>query len=385
VIQRAADFHRARKSASVQVKLQSTHDVPGMPKNEQSISGSFAVARPNQLALRLKEGDKPALNAVSDGRTVWVHIAEINQYIVDDSPADLETLLRDNPYLGSFLGQMGPIGDLFRDKPKETFLQGVTVLSVVGSEDVSGVKCVHLRGEQEEMDWHAWFQEGAEPALRKFTFSPLKGVLANAPDQVKEKLKGAKMDMALSYDGWKFDADLAKDTFAFEPPQGAKKVARFGPPDEEGPGAADGPNSLKGKPAADFTLAKLGGGEVQLAAHKGKDVVILDFWATWCGPCVRAMPILSEVAGAFKDRNVVVYAVNQREEEGVVKKFMEDKKLALPVLMDAKAEVAKSYKVRGIPQTVIIDKEGNVAAVHVGFSPSLKAQLTKKLDALLAK
>ena len=113
--------------------------------------------------------------------------------------------------------------------------------------------------------------------------------------------------------------------------------------------------------------------------------MILDFWATWCGPCVRALPIVSEVAAAYKDKGVVFYAVNEQEESDAVKKFLAAKKLDIAVAMDAEGEAAKLYKVNGIPQTVIIGKDGKVAVVHVGFSPSMKQMLTKELDALLAK
>ena len=199
----------------------------------------------------------------------------------------------------------------------------------------------------------------------------------------------ARIDVTVSYAVWKFDAALREKTFAFEPPKDAKKVAEFGPPDEEPAAAANAaaaePESLKGKAGPDFALDLLGGGKMQLAQHKGKQVVVLDFWATWCGPCVRALPALAEIAAAYKDKDVVVYAVNQREEAEIVKRFLETKKLALTAAMDAKGEVAKLYQVKGIPQTVIIDKDGNIAALHVGFSPTLKETLTKEIEALLAK
>ena len=100
---------------------------------------------------------------------------------------------------------------------------------------------------------------------------------------------------------------------------------------------------------------------------------------------MRALPSISEIATAYKDKGVVVFALNQQEEADVVKKFLETKKLALTVAMDAKGEVAKLYQVKGIPQTVIIDKEGKIAALHVGYSPTLKETLTKEIEALFAK
>jgi thiol-disulfide isomerase/thioredoxin len=114
-------------------------------------------------------------------------------------------------------------------------------------------------------------------------------------------------------------------------------------------------------------------------------VVVLDFWASWCGPCVAALPLISEATKARADKGVVFYAVNQQEEVAAIKAFLQGKKLEIPVALDVEGAAAKLYQVRGIPQTVVIDKEGKVAVVHVGFSPQLKETLARELDALLLK
>ena len=384
VLTRVSDFYRVAKSARVEIRTEVVQAIPGMPAATHNITASLAVSRPNLLALKLTDSPEGEITLISDGKTVWTYLPALKQFTVDDAPKSLETLLRDHDLLTEITAMMGPITELFRDKPRENILVGVTLLVTASPETIEGVECERIRGEQEDMDWLAWFEAGEHPTLRKFAFSPLKGMLATAPADAKEKLKGAKLDVTVTYSNWQFDAELPASTFAFQPPDGAKKVAEFGPIGEE-PAGGESADALKGKPAPDFSLDLLGGTKMQLASHKGKDVVILDFWATWCGPCVRALPILSEVAESFKDKGVVVYAVNQQEEAEVVKKFLEAKKLTLTTAMDAKGEAAKLYRVNGIPQTVIIDKEGNVASVHVGFSPGLKETLTKEIEKLLAK
>ena len=144
----------------------------------------------------------------------------------------------------------------------------------------------------------------------------------------------------------------------------------------------DQPKS-KGKPAPAFSLPLLDGGRADLVQHAGKEVVILDFWATWCGPCVLALPILTEIAAAYREKEVRLYTVNQGEDEPTIRDFLAKKKLKMAVALDTEGKVAKSYGVEGLPQTIIIDRAGVVRAVHLGFSPDLKEMITGELDAVL--
>jgi thiol-disulfide isomerase/thioredoxin len=140
---------------------------------------------------------------------------------------------------------------------------------------------------------------------------------------------------------------------------------------------------LKDQPAPALKLPLLGGGELSTADLKDKNVVILDFWATWCPPCRRALPVLAEVAQAFKDRGVAFYAVNLREDEKTIRDYLEKAKLQVTVALDKDGKAAGLYQVEGIPQSVIIGKDGLVKQVHVGFLPNLKETLTKELEEAL--
>ena len=156
--------------------------------------------------------------------------------------------------------------------------------------------------------------------------------------------------------------------------------ARKPPPEpEEEPGAA-----LLGKPAPAVNLPLLDGGEFDLAAHRDKDIVLLDFWASWCGPCRKAMPTLVEIAKEYADKHVRYVAVNLREQPAVIRKYLEREKLDIRVPLDKEGQVAKQYGVRGIPTMVVVDRQGLVRKVHVGSSPDLKQVLTRALDDLLA-
>ena len=139
-----------------------------------------------------------------------------------------------------------------------------------------------------------------------------------------------------------------------------------------------------GRPAPGFTLDRHGGGQVTLAQHQGREVVLLDFWASWCGPCRMSLPVLAEVAAVFREKGVILYAVNQREDDAKIAAFLRSSGLRLNVLLDRRAEVGASYGVHGIPHCVVVGRDGVVKAVHVGYSPLLKEDLTREVAAALA-
>jgi thiol-disulfide isomerase/thioredoxin len=171
--------------------------------------------------------------------------------------------------------------------------------------------------------------------------------------------------------GATFDADR----FAYAPPAAAV-VATAGPvADGDGAaGAGDDPGAaaaLVGRAAPAFKLDGLNGGSVALADLRGK-VVVLDMWATWCGPCVASMPGTDALFKDYQAKGapVAVYAVDQTtlEQQGpdAVREFVKRKGWSLPVLLDTDGVVNKAYKADAIPEVVVIGKDGIVKKVFVG-------------------
>lgn len=143
-------------------------------------------------------------------------------------------------------------------------------------------------------------------------------------------------------------------------------------------------HELVGRKAPLFTATTLDERPFDLGEHLGQGVIILDFWATWCGPCVAALPVLAEVAGEYQGKGVQFFAVNLSEDPEAVRAFLDEHKIDLRIVMDRDGAIGDLYKVEAIPQTVIIDKEGTVQVVHVGVPPNLKNELSRDLDELLA-
>ncbi len=164
--------------------------------------------------------------------------------------------------------------------------------------------------------------------------------------------------------------NFEREHFAWKPPEGARDMAQVV---EEGPQALN----LVGQQAPDFTLRDFDNKEVKLSELRGKPV-LLDFWATWCPPCVESMPHLQNLHSE-KGEALHIYAINLREERDKVQQFLKQHELDLPVLLDTQGQVGQQYHVRSIPQTVLIDAKGVVRQVYIGFAPDTYARIKRDI------
>ena len=120
-----------------------------------------------------------------------------------------------------------------------------------------------------------------------------------------------------------------------------------------------------GEKAPDFTLNDLDGKAVSLSDFRGK-VVLISFWASWCGPCRVEIPHMIKVYDELRDQGFEILAVNLREDSGRVRAFVSEYDMRFPILLDPQGKVGGAYFVRGIPTSVFVDREGIITAVHTG-------------------
>ena len=130
--------------------------------------------------------------------------------------------------------------------------------------------------------------------------------------------------------------------------------------------SVDSPQSLQiGKPTPNFQFQSPDGQATSLSELRGKPV-LLNFWATWCGPCVYEMPYFQQVYNEWSDKGLVVLAINVGESPSTVKSFLQSHDLSLPVLLDTKEDVALRYNIRYFPTTFLIDKNGIIQGIKIG-------------------
>jgi peroxiredoxin len=128
----------------------------------------------------------------------------------------------------------------------------------------------------------------------------------------------------------------------------------------------------QGQPAPDFTLKSNTNVNMRLGEMRG-EVIMLNFWATWCGPCRQEMPELEKLYNKFKSAGFRVLAINVDTETKNTKNFLSSLNISYPVLFDNQKSVSRQYNIEAMPSSVIIDRDGKIRYIHQGFQPSYVA------------
>lgn len=156
---------------------------------------------------------------------------------------------------------------------------------------------------------------------------------------------------------------------------------------EDAKNGGDVGDSKAGAAASDFTTRDANGNTFRLSDHLGKEAILIDFWATWCQPCVAEMPHLQRMYDAKKSQGFLVVAVSMDGPESLpdVKSFGSRNNLTFPILLDEDSRIASTYNPRkSAPLSVLIDKTGHIAAVREGYNPGDEAYVEKDVDKVLA-
>ena len=138
---------------------------------------------------------------------------------------------------------------------------------------------------------------------------------------------------------------------------------------------------LSGK-SANFTLKSRSGKNIKLSELRG-EVVMLNFWASWCGPCRKEMPLLEKIHKKYKKLGFTLLGINVEQDTTAAKRYLKDVKVSFPILFDKTNKTSKLYNVSAMPTTILIDRNGNKRFLHKGYKPGYENDYKKQIKKLL--
>lgn len=398
VLDRAVKALNELRSYSDETKLsfflKGTED--GKPMEEsQDMTIKFAFQREGNFHMSNMMGT----TMYSDGKTITHESGMLRQYIQQPftptpdwnalgGPMGAESLFF-HPVAGALLS--GTIGKAEQIKMFDS-LTGVKAEKrdgrdgrvVTGKGTLPGMPLPF----PEKLDISAWFDDATgllgevvvdlTPAMKRMI-----AMASMMGDEAKTEIETAKITLAINAS---VNADIPASTFAYTPGEGFKKVDKFEMTmgdfgdDDSGP---SGPEMLVGLPAPAFAGTGVDGQPLKLEDYKGK-VVVLDFWAMWCPPCVRALPIVQKLHEEFADKGVVFIGMNNDGPGDMerLKKFLDDRKITFRQFPPDE-KVTQSFRIEAFPTMITIGKDGIVQDVTIGFGHNAEVEKRAKLEKLL--
>jgi peroxiredoxin len=134
--------------------------------------------------------------------------------------------------------------------------------------------------------------------------------------------------------------------------------------------------------APDFTLKSHSGENLKLSELRG-EVVMVNFWASWCGPCRQEMPLLDQLYQRYKPMGFTLLGVNVEENTAAAKKMLKEAPVSFPILFDRKNQVSELYQVKAMPSTFLVDRDGKLRYLHKGYKPGYENDYQSQIRELI--
>ena len=394
VLERAKRTYSA--ASSYRDRAEVTFDLRGKDSKGEAVEQSttneieFFFQRPGRFVVRTDE-----VRIVSDGASVWAIMEQIGQYTQAPAPTDIG-LATGDPVL-SLVHQHRPALVLLSPPPApgeqgvERFFRPGTTFERAAPESRKGKPGMRIRGTTDPAmpgmgasPYSAWFSDetGLLEEIRIDLTKTFADMLVGAAGQDFPGTPQTvdKAELLYAFSNIRLNEPAPATTFEYKPAASMRKVDSF---ELGAPGGAS-QMSLIGQEAPVFAGQTLGGDELSLEALRGK-VVVLDFWATWCAPCVAVIPQVQKVAERFAGRNVVVIGINQDRagSEDKVREFLALRSVNFRQILDFEGELGGAYQVSAIPCTVIIDPKGVIQDIDLGGHQNLEESLSDRIETVL--
>jgi thiol-disulfide isomerase/thioredoxin len=364
LLKASADGLRGFKS--YEIDQQVVIEMKGGMQNHMELPVKLAVSNPGKLRIE-SNGQLGSTLIVSDGENTWMYIGPLKQYTKIPAVSSPDALIKSvNPGIGEMLDGL---------KSKDPYLSA----KITGEEAVNvggdkfdcfvveaALDTINMPGSYSMSDgaMKMWIDKKTKLLLKQTTTATIEGGALAKPTQMIQSTTMLAV---------KLNTPVADSFFLFTPPEGSRLVEEF-----KAPVPVKATANLTGKPAVDFKLKAMDGAEYGLGDLRGK-VVLLDFWATWCGPCRKELPMLEKIHQEFHDKGLVLLGMNAGEDNDTVGKFLLKTKLSYPILLTADSEIEQGYSVTAYPTVVLIDREGKIVLYHVGTGSEadLRSNLAK--------
>jgi len=365
LIDQVSSAYSGLKSLDLKGTLNTNIDAGGKKQNE-TMNFTAAYRAPNEFRHTM-QGD---VTCGSTGSKAYAFAESRNIYRMDDAPKT-KVAVDDLPGpLKMILPAQNPSLTLaIAADPAKTLLASSTDVATGDAVKLGDASYPTLR------------MTGQDKTVTTMAFDPSTHLLRQAVMDLKAMAEGRGVPdvknavITIDYTATTTNTPMTDEQFAWAPPAGAKDASKMAA-EQQGQDAT----ALVGKPAPTFKIKSLEGKDVALADYKGK-VVLLDFWATWCGPCRMSLPHIQEIYESHKKDGLIGYAVDLAEEKPLVEKFVTTAKMTIPVLLDTEGKTGEAYSADAIPETVLIGKDGKIKNVWIGVTePSV---ITKAVEEAL--
>jgi peroxiredoxin len=409
IISRLTGQFASARQMQGKIRITQKASVDNQEQVLKDVTLDFAAEAPKRF--RLVE-EATGMGRVCDGKTC-VRLLGPYGYAVEDVPPSIPDGVNIGPIknVGPVIAMTTP-GTLSRSE-----LLGADVSVIFIGRRPAGERIVDVLNIASANDsWELFLSSDEPPVPVKISVD----ISMTLDEQLQ--MRNATASSEFIFVDWKYNQPTNADAFTYTPKEGERRfgsmaefrkamesgelanvvplaapVSPAAPldPGAPGPMSAAETNAVAGsrgevtghplvnQPAPTFQSKRLDGTAIALDAHQGKDVVLLDFWATTCALCVQAMPKLQSIATDYKDKGLVVYSVNSSgEDKETIEAFLAERSIDLPVLLDEEGDIAIEYQIISMPTTILIDRSGTIRFVHTSISEDFDQQLRQELDQL---